>query len=107
LRLVHAQKLEVYGGGCSIGLRNCEISSQFIVHTRKNSDVSWLLDEATCLNREPMLDPNALYIDNRSCVDSGDGRVSDETDYQQSYPESYEFELQTNDPPCPAVSEIP
>jgi hypothetical protein len=28
-------------------------------------------------------------------VDSGDGCVSDETDYQQSYPESYEFELHT------------
>jgi hypothetical protein len=84
----------VYGGGYSIGLRNCEISSQFIVHARKNSDVLRLLDKATCLNGKHILDPNVLYIDNRSCVDSRDGRVSDETDYQQSYPESYKFELQ-------------
>ena len=88
-------------------LRYGEVGPQFVVHAGKNRDVLSLSDEAACLNRKPMLDPNVLYIDNRSCVDSGNGRVSDETDYQQSYPESYEFELHANDPLCPAVSEIP
>ncbi len=60
-------------------LRNGEVGPQFIVHAGKNCDVLSLSDEAACLNWKPILDPNVLYVNNRSCVDSGDGRVSDET----------------------------
>jgi hypothetical protein len=83
LRLVHAKELEVDGGGYTVGLRNSKISPKFILHAGKNRDVLWLLDKATCLNRKSILNPNVLYVDNGSCVDGRDGRVSDETDYQQ------------------------
>ncbi len=64
-------------------VRNGKIGMQFNVHAGKSSDVLWLLDKATCLNGKPVLDPNVLYIDNGSCVDGRDERVSDETGYQQ------------------------
>ncbi len=64
-----------------------------IVHRGKDCDVLRLLDQATCLNRKSVLDPNVLRVDNGGCVDGRNGRVSDKTDYQQSQPDSDEFEL--------------
>ena len=71
------------GGGSRTGLRNRKISPQCVVHAGKNRDILWLLDKAACLNRKPVFDPNVLYADNGSSVDGRDGRVSDQTDYQQ------------------------
>jgi hypothetical protein len=81
------------GGGSSIRRRDRNVSLQFIAHTGKNRDVLSLPYEAIRLDWNPILNPNVLFVDNGGCVYRGDRRVSDETDYQQSYPEGYEFEL--------------
>ena len=64
-----------------------------IVHAGKNRDIPRLLDQAACLDRKSVLDPNVLRVNNGGCVDGRDGRVNDKTDYQQSQSDSDEFEL--------------
>ena len=76
-----------------MGLGNGKVSPEVIVHSRKNRDVLWLLDQATWLNRKHILDPNVLDVDNRGCMHGRDRRVGDKTNYQQSQTENYELEL--------------
>ena len=72
------------GGSSHVGLRNCDISPQFIVHVRKNGDVLGLPHSGVRLNRKPILNPNVLFVNNGGCVHGGDGGISNEADYQQS-----------------------
>jgi hypothetical protein len=54
------------------GLDTVTIEVQLVVHAGGCGDVPWLFDSGVCLDREPVLNPNVLFVNNGSTVNSWD-----------------------------------